>query len=46
MIAGSPAELQSTLDVIAKIAARLCDATDAAVWRVDGALLRLAAHFR
>ena len=45
MIAGSPAELQSTLDVIAKIAARLCDATDAAVWRVDGALLRLAAHF-
>ena len=45
MIAGSPAELQFTLDVIAKIAARLCDATDAAVWRVDGALLRLAAHF-
>ncbi|MGH7795941.1 MAG: GAF domain-containing protein [Candidatus Binatia bacterium] len=45
MIANSPAELQSTLDVIAKIAARLCDATDAAVWRVDGALLRLAAHF-
>ena len=45
MIAGSPAELQSTLDAIARIAARLCDATDTAVWRVDGALLRLAAHF-
>jgi GAF domain-containing protein len=45
MIASSPAELQSTLDLIAKIAARLCDATDAAVWRVEGALLCLAAHF-
>ena len=45
MIARSPGDLQSTLDAIAKIAASLCDATDAAVWRVDGALLRLAAHF-
>jgi hypothetical protein len=45
MIASSPAELQSTLDVIAKIAARLCDATDAAVWRVDGDVRRVSAHF-
>jgi hypothetical protein len=46
MIARSPGDLQSTLDAIAKIAASLCDATDAAVWRVDGALLRLTAWLR
>jgi hypothetical protein len=36
MIARSPAELQSVLDAIAERAARLCDADDAVVWRVDG----------
>ena len=33
------------LDAIAERAARLCDAEDAAIFRVDGNFLRLAAHF-
>ena len=45
MIASSPTELQSVLDAIAERAARLCDAEDAVVWRVDGDVLRLVAHF-
>ena len=45
MIASSPAELQLVLDAIAERAARLCDAEDAAIFRVDGNFLRLAAHF-
>ncbi len=45
MIARSPADLQSVLDTIAERAAKLCDAEDAAIFRVDGNYLRLAAHF-
>jgi GAF domain-containing protein/anti-sigma regulatory factor (Ser/Thr protein kinase) len=45
MIARSPAELQPVLDEIAERAARLCDAEDAAIFRVDSSFLRLAAHF-
>src|SRR5262245_33045302 len=45
MIARSPAELQSVLDAIAERAARLCDAEDAAIFRLDSNFLRLAAHF-
>ena len=45
MIARSPADLQAVIEAIAGKAAKLCDATDAAVWRVDGDVLRLAAHF-
>src|SRR6266508_4572374 len=45
MIASSPADLQTVLDAIAERAATLCDAADALVWRVDGNVRRLAAHF-
>jgi two-component system, NtrC family, sensor kinase len=45
MIARVPGDLQSILDATAMNAAKLCDAVDAAVWRVDGDVLRLAAHF-
>ena len=45
MIARSPEDLQSILDATAANAAKLCDAVDAAVWRIDGDVLRLAAHF-
>src|SRR5262245_35961385 len=45
MIARSPMDLQSVLDAIAERAARLCDAEDAAIFRLDGNFLRLAAHF-
>ena len=43
-IARAPGELQSVLDTIAQNAAKLCDAADTAVWRVDGDVLRLAVH--
>ena len=45
MIARSPTDLQPVLDAIAERAAKLCDAEDAAIFRVDGNFLRLAAHF-
>ena len=45
MIARSPTDLQPVLDAIAERAANLCDAEDAAIFRVDGNFLRLAAHF-
>jgi tryptophan 2,3-dioxygenase len=45
MIARSPADLQSILDATAANAAKLCDAVDAAVWRVDGDVGRVSAHF-
>jgi two-component system, NtrC family, sensor kinase len=44
MIARAPTDLQIVLDAIAERAARLCDAEDAAIFRVDGNFLRLAAH--
>jgi GAF domain-containing protein/anti-sigma regulatory factor (Ser/Thr protein kinase) len=36
VIASSPTDIQPVLDVVAENAARLCDATDAALWRSDG----------
>jgi len=45
MIARSPGDLQSVMDTIAENAARLCDADDAVVRRVDGDVLQLVSHF-
>ena len=45
MIARAPADIQAVLDGIAERAAKLCDAEDAAIFRVDGNLLLSAAHF-
>ena len=45
MIARSPGDLQSVMDAIAENAARLCDASDALVWRIDGTTRQLASHF-
>jgi GAF domain-containing protein len=35
VIASSPTDIQPVLDVVAENAARLCDASDAAIWRAD-----------
>jgi len=45
VIASSPTDLQLVLDAVADSAARLCDANDAQVFRVDGDVLRLAASY-
>ena len=45
MIASSPTELQTVLDAIAERAAKLCEAEDAVIFRVDGNFYAVAAHF-
>jgi GAF domain-containing protein len=36
VIASSPTDIQPVLDVVAENAARLCDASNAGIWRTDG----------
>jgi len=36
VIASSPTDIQPVLDVVAQNAARLCDASDASIWRTEG----------
>ena len=45
VIASSPTNIQPVLDVVAENAAKLCEATDASILRVDGEKLRLAASY-
>ncbi len=44
-IAGSPTNIQPVLDTVAENAARLCNAIDALIFRVDSNALRKAAHY-
>jgi signal transduction histidine kinase len=44
VIASSPTDLQPVFDAIVGSAARLCEAIDALIFRVDGDVLRVAAH--
>ena len=43
VISSSPTDIQPVLDAVAESAARLCDATNAQMYRVEGNVLRLAA---
>ncbi len=43
VIASSPTDIQPVLDTVATNAARLCEATDAQILRVDGEVLRIIA---
>ena len=45
VIASSPTDVQPVLEVVAERAARLCEATDAIINRVDGDVLRRVAHY-
>ena len=45
VIASSPTDIQPVLDVVAENAARLCDATDAVIHRIDGNELRVGANY-
>src|SRR5262245_49171449 len=45
VISTSPTEIQPVLDMVARTAARLCDAVDAHIHRLDGDRLRVAAHY-
>src|SRR5262245_63897191 len=44
VISGSPTDLQRVFAEIAASAARLCDAYDAVIFKVEGDLLRLVGH--
>src|SRR5215470_13199048 len=44
IIASSPTDVRPVFDTVAESAARLCDATDAAIWRREDDRLLLAAH--
>jgi two-component system NtrC family sensor kinase len=45
VIASSPTDIQPVLDVVAENAARLCDATDAVILRIEGNVLQQAASY-
>ncbi|MGB7949493.1 MAG: GAF domain-containing protein, partial [Candidatus Binatia bacterium] len=45
VIASSPTDIQPVLTAIAENATRVCGADDALIWRVEGNLLRLMAHY-
>jgi GAF domain-containing protein len=45
IISTSPTELQPVLEVVARSAARFCQANDATIYELDGQDLRIAAHW-
>jgi len=45
VIAASPTDVQPVLNVVAENAARLCNALDAQIWRIEGDRVRLGAQY-
>jgi GAF domain-containing protein len=45
VISRSQTDVQPVLDVVARSAARLCTSYDASIFRLDGEILRLVAHY-
>ena len=45
IIASSPTDVQPVLDVVAENAARLCEANDAVIWRIDGDVLQCVSNY-
>ena len=45
IIASSPTDIQPVLDAVAKSAARLCEATDAVITRVEGDSMKVTANY-
>jgi len=45
VISGSPTDIQPVFDTVVRTAARLCEASDVVIRRLDADVLRLAAHF-
>ena len=45
IISNSPTEIQPVLDAVGEKAARLCDANNAVIFRLEGGLLRLVASY-
>ena len=45
VISSSPTELQSVLDMVGENAARLCDANNAVIFRLEGDILRQVASY-
>ena len=44
VISSSPTDIQPVLDTVAERAARLCDAVDSVILRIEGDLMRVVAH--
>ena len=44
VISSSPTDLEPVMNALAESAARLCEAYDVSIWRVEDDVLRLAAH--